>query len=103
MTQIRIIAVPPGQAPEWVRKKWVGLILPISEAAPTGEQRGVLGGKPENLGGYRVVLEEAMKILREKNPEAAEWWKTNTSFPPGSKLVFKKDVCKLLPLEKKKL
>jgi hypothetical protein len=24
--EIRIVAIPPGQAPLWVREKWVGLM-----------------------------------------------------------------------------
>ncbi|MBT1513363.1 hypothetical protein KIP88_22985 [Bradyrhizobium sp. SRL28] len=27
---IRIVAVPPGEAPLWVRQKWVGLDLPVA-------------------------------------------------------------------------
>src|SRR5947199_83534 len=27
---IRIIDVPPGEAPEWVRRAWVGLVLPLA-------------------------------------------------------------------------
>jgi hypothetical protein len=27
---VRIIAVPPGEAPLWVREKWVGLTLPLT-------------------------------------------------------------------------
>ena len=27
---VRIIAVPPGEAPLWVREKWVGLDLPVA-------------------------------------------------------------------------
>jgi hypothetical protein len=26
---VRIVAVPPGEAPLWVRQKWVGLDLPV--------------------------------------------------------------------------
>ncbi len=26
---VRIVAVPPGEAPFWVRQKWVGLELPV--------------------------------------------------------------------------
>jgi hypothetical protein len=27
---VRIIAVPPGEAPLWVREKWVGVELPVA-------------------------------------------------------------------------
>ena len=26
---VRIVAVPPGEAPLWVRQRWVGLDLPV--------------------------------------------------------------------------
>src|SRR5712664_1703512 len=32
---IRIFAVPPGEAPAWVREKWVGLELPLAQWLPT--------------------------------------------------------------------
>jgi len=28
--RIRVIAVPAGEAPPWVREKWVGLELPLT-------------------------------------------------------------------------
>ena len=27
---IKIVSVPSGEAPEWVRKEWVGLELPLA-------------------------------------------------------------------------
>ena len=27
--EIRITDVPPGEAPEWVRQAWVGLVVPV--------------------------------------------------------------------------
>ena len=30
---VRIIAAPPGEAPLWVRQKWVGLDLPVTRYA----------------------------------------------------------------------
>jgi hypothetical protein len=93
--KIRIIAVPPGQAPEEIRKGWIGcefetVALPGSKDYV---QLGVRLGKPENLGGYNVETGEAIAVLAKKNPNAAEWWKKN--FPPNlfPYLVFKKEVC----------
>lgn len=97
MKKIRIVDVPPGDAPEWVRKEWVGLELPVATAAPEDSlQIGVLGGEPQNLGGYPVESKIAVEILSKKSPEAAQWWKENFSFTLMPWLVFKKEVCKVI-------
>ena len=43
-SRIRIVSVPAGQAPLWVRQKWVGLELPLSlrHTPVTTFTRGVL-------------------------------------------------------------
>ncbi|MFA6594046.1 MAG: hypothetical protein WCT16_02190 [Candidatus Buchananbacteria bacterium] len=92
--KIRITATPPGQAPEWVRQAWIGLELPAAGlSAATGHQVGVLGGQPENLGGYEVAGGKAIKLLKNKNPEAARWWEDNLPGIIHVRLVFKKEVC----------
>jgi len=97
MTKIRITDIPPGQAPEWVREKWVGLELPIAENVPAKtSQMGVSGGKIENLGGYSIETEVAIEVLKKKSPEAAQWWEENISASLLPWLVFKKEVCKLV-------
>lgn len=94
--RVRIISVPPGQAPGWVRKAWVGLELPLAEEPQGGVQFGALRGKPENLGGYHVPSEEALAILEQKNPKAAKWWRDiwGSCFPDH--FVFKREVCELI-------
>ncbi len=96
MTQIEIIDIPPGEAPDWVRKEWVGLIMPVAENKPAKTRSmGVLGGEVENPGGYPVETNTAIQILEEKSPKAAQWWRDNPYLSPMSWLVFKKRVCKL--------
>ena len=94
-TKFKIIATPPGQAPEWVRQAWIGLELPLSESTD-GLQSGVLGGRPENLGGYSVSGGVAIDLLLEKNSEAAQWWQENMPGIVYAKLVFKREVCELV-------
>ena len=53
---IRVIRIPAGEDPEWVRKAWVGLALPLSA---------------EYDEGYAVKYDEALQIFRSANPEAA--------------------------------
>jgi hypothetical protein len=97
MSSIKIISTPPGQAPEEIRREWVGVIIPLCEQETKGLQVGVKGGKPENLGGYQVNTLDATKELRKKSPEAANWWEENFHLPSIPKLVFSRAVCELLP------
>ena len=99
MERLRITSIPPGQAPEWVRKEWVGLELPVEEDAPKSEegiQFGIKGGKPENLGGYPIRTSDAISALKEKSPLAANWWKQNLPLEAIPRLVFKKGVCEII-------
>jgi hypothetical protein len=99
MAKIRIIAVPPGDAPEWVRQGWVGLELPLNEESKAGEGllMGVLGGPARNQGGYAVNCREAIDTLVAKHPQAGGWWLANTGYRDhGTVFVFKLDVCELV-------
>lgn len=90
---IRIIATPPGDAPEEVRRRWVGLELPLAGGAkgpwfvPVGDVRGLSVGPYSFLtslrGGltrrwvraYLVHTSKALALLGEKDPEAVRWWR----------------------------
>lgn len=97
MAQIKIIAIPPGQAPLEIREAWVGLILPIAENKSSDTiQMGALGGKPENLGGYDVETKVAIKELKKKSPKAAKWWESNINPEWAPRLTFKREVCELI-------
>jgi hypothetical protein len=96
--KIEIIKTPDGQAPEWVRKEWVGIVLPVAEDVPSGlKQTGVLGGQPCIAKGYPVSTEEAIKLLNNKSPKAAGWWQENISpiFMPY--LLFGEQSCEVKP------
>jgi len=92
MSSIVIVAVPPGQAPDWVRQAWVGLEIPVVEVEG-GDQRGVLGGPAENVDGYKVSGDVAISRLSGVHPKAANWWRDNAPNVLMGALVFKKDVC----------
>ncbi len=96
--QIKIIAIPPGQAPEWVRKEWIDIILPIAENTPGfAIETGVLGGRPENTGGYSIETTIAIQALKDKGAvEAAEWWEEHINPERMPWLVFKRDVCQFV-------
>jgi hypothetical protein len=110
--QVRITGVPPGEAPEWVRRAWVGLVLPLAsgENGPrTRRGAGVLTG-PRGcatalvhllLGrttlwtGYVIDADVAVWLLAERSPEAAAWWRENAphALQPGRRFIFPQEVC----------
>ena len=93
-SKVRIIATPPGEAPLWVREKWVGLELPLAQrstnaiAKPTAgvlsgpktffaSLAGRLTGRYHRETGFVVPVADALKALEVRSPEAAAWWRTN--------------------------
>lgn len=67
--KIRMIAMPPGDAPEWVRRAWVGLELPLVPDAPDKKDL--------------VYTHEAIAVLAAADAKAAGWWRAN--FPRACK------------------
>lgn len=113
--RIRIIAVPPGEAPAWVREKWIGLELPLTQRSSSpiaGRTYGVLSGprscfgmlamlvrgKYWRLGGYRVNALKAISVLEKASPEAAHWWRTNTPhmMKRSRMFLFHEHVCEVV-------
>jgi hypothetical protein len=108
---VRIIATPPGEAPEAVRRAWVGLELPLAagETGPLGKATvGVLSGRTFwrrfwkvltfqwNLQyGYVIDSRRALFLLADKDPRAARWWRENVpgSWESGRKFVFAAEAC----------
>ena len=98
---IRIIAPPPGEAPYWVRKVWVGLVLPLSpNQIHFSYTEGAVSGEPskENAGGFVVGGWEALGVLYNNDLVAFEWWTQNCPAVThqGAPLVFDKSVCELI-------
>jgi hypothetical protein len=100
--QIRIKAVPPGEAPEFVRRAWVGLDLPViaGQVQPDhGPAFGALSHQRLAMpAGYAVDGPTAIAILQTASPEIAAWWRENVpaAVAPGFQLVFPADVCERL-------
>ena|SRR2546430_8336808 len=114
MNKIRIVACPPGEAPESVRKAWIGLELPLAPG-PLGRRRNaiVLGGvltaprtwwkrilalvlgKFERRTGYVVNALDAVNLLAARDPDAAKWWRDHCSYLLDGKrhFVFAAHVC----------
>jgi hypothetical protein len=112
---VRIIAVPPGEAPLWVREKWVGLELPLLCWPSTGKLIGfgavsgprtflaqiwaLLRGRSQRIYGFIVDAARAVDILDRASPEAAAWWRENAAelILPERGLVFHAEVCEIVP------
>lgn len=100
---VKIISVPKGEAPLWVRKAWVGLYLPVrSEEEVALDFRPVLGvlsfNRVEGFDtGFHVPTKQAIDLLAKKNPAAANWWKKNTRlYEIDDVFVFNKECGKLV-------
>jgi hypothetical protein len=109
---VRIIATPPGEAPEEVRRAWVGLELPLAagengpRTIPVG---GVLTGARTFWGklfklltgqrryghGYVVDAAQALVLLAERAPWAAQWWRECAPhcWQPGFLFLFPAACC----------
>lgn len=109
---IRIVAVPPGEAPEEVRRAWVGVRIPLplfhrhprewrSSGVLTGPKglvarvSALLSGRLERHRGYAVAAVAAMAALETRDPAAARWWRENVphAIRPGKAFVFAAEAC----------
>lgn len=92
MTKIKIIDVPPGFAPEHIRKQWVGIEIPLAQnPIPEGKEVARIGN--DNAGGYQVKGVDAVKALKEAGKdEAADFWEDYSS----GNFKFKKEVCEVI-------
>ena len=111
MAAVRIIDTPLGEAPQYVREAWVGLVLPL--AVPHARKVWIFGGVltgPKTylaqlvwrlLGqgrqetGYVVNSAAAIMLLERTNPSAAEWWRENTPrlLAPNRNFLFSIKSC----------
>jgi hypothetical protein len=99
-TRIRIVALPPGEAPAHIRAAWVGLELPTlwgGDVPCSLPVVGAISGQGQSVVvGYAVSGRAAVELLARHAPAAAAWWRANApdvlrdDFP----LVFPADVCR---------
>ncbi len=108
---IKIVATPPGEAPEYIREAWVGLVLPL--LVPSVRRVWTAGGvlsTPKTVWGewlrrllglgkfevgYIVNVVTAVALLERAAPWAAQWWRENTpEMLAGNRyFLFAPDVC----------
>lgn len=111
---VTIVRMPAGEAPEAIRKAWIGLSLPLAQGTPRAQSfRGVgvltgphtlwrqllarLRGQVLKVRGYRIRAVEAVTILEKVDPKAAEWWRSNTPhlLTPDAYFLFDAEACEL--------
>jgi hypothetical protein len=96
---IRITATPPGEAPEAVRRAWVGLELPFvgGRVGPQSQAVvGVLSNRPAgSREGYAVDGGKAIALLAARDSEAAAWWRSHAPhvLVNGYQFVFPPESC----------
>ena len=104
-TRIRILMIPPGEAPLSVRMAWVGLDLPLDPrrvgrqlglamgvlSSPRGWWRRLVGlvtGSYAVKTGYAMNALEAVNLLQTKDPVAAAWWREHCAHLLDGKRAF---------------
>jgi len=96
--RIRITDIPPGDAPDAIRRAWIGLELPLADGQTVSKPIavvGVLSNGEESTTGYAVSGKTAVELLTAHAPEAADWWRENADhvMTDGYQLVFPEYVC----------
>ena len=110
---IKIIDTPPGKAPEEIRKKWVGLVLPVAAQEHSQAYMQVLLTKPKcylgifvasrdedflTNGAFFVSGPEAIGVLSIASGSTAKWWCQNAPYfnKPNSAFLFSAACCILV-------
>jgi hypothetical protein len=102
VARLRIIATPPGEAPERIRRAWVGVELPLrrGETEPSDHVSvGVLSHlAPARTMGYAVDGRATVKALASHSPEAATWWREHAPhvLQRGYRFFFPCEACEHL-------
>lgn len=81
--RIRIIRIPVGEAPDEIKLKWIGLVLPCFPTCGYHEdkEKGVLtDAESDRRRTFSVPQKETLEILAGFHPEAAAWWRAH-GFP----------------------
>lgn len=103
--RLRILRTPAGDAPEHVRRAWVGLELPliedrefvvqsVLETAPIRSRLQLflwrLTGRIKRQRGYSVYVNDALAALERERPLEAAWWRQNLPHlcVPGQLFIF---------------
>jgi hypothetical protein len=92
---VRVTSVPEGEAPEWVRQAWVGLVLPAVDRRPVPGIE-VLSERQSVAPAYQVKTLIALTLLEiGERTAAADWWREHTTEAndPTQHFLFSPDCC----------
>ncbi len=96
MKRVKVIKVPTGEAPLEKRKSWKGLILPVVDSlSPLSVEVGIISEKrTRRKDVVSAPIEEALLILEQKDPKAAQWYRENISW--ANYLIFGADEVEII-------
>lgn len=94
---VRITKTPDGEAPEWVRRQWIGVVLPDEGRIPSGECFGLVTGqkKQGSADDFIVDRETAITALACKSFKAAQWFREQAQ--SSGTLLFRRDEVEPIP------
>jgi hypothetical protein len=103
VASMRIVRTPPGEAPEEIRRAWVGVELPLRSRETKPQNHPTLGvfsyrsSQCETAYGYSVDARAALKALASHAPTAADWWRKHAPhvLERGYQLWFPLEVCEV--------
>ncbi len=100
--KIRIVSTPTGEPPKWVREAWVNLELDTLGIQDLSDDNTdffqvdyMRRNDNENIGGYRISHETAMKAIAATNEKAAKWWKKNDDLM-FDEFIFAEKCCEVV-------
>lgn len=88
MLRIKVVDVPDGEEPLWVREQFVGIVVSARSVSRATTLRccGVVSGWPDPTDpydGYAVKVHEIVQALKPTSPGAAAWYERWAQGPIG--------------------
>lgn len=96
---IKIIDVPVGDTPYWVRKESVGLVLAAEDDQQTRKVLLALNADEKTLKSnlyFAVPMPEVLRAVREKNMDIALLWLTEQVAQGADFLLIERKVCAII-------
>ena len=93
---VEVIGDPGGDAPQWVRDSWKGIVFEARQAEGVEKGRFILSGEPTEtqLRPWIVYSDEALNALRvAERFDAYDWWRDRTLLL-ADEFLFPADSCK---------
>jgi hypothetical protein len=102
VAHLRIVRLPPGEAPEEIRRAWIGTELPLKRRQLKPQVVRTVGVQTNSAGqpeaGYAVDGKLAVAALASHSPAAADWWREHAPHVVmrGYQLEFPEGVCEVV-------